>query len=286
MQKLRWTTALLFVTAAFDSRADEKPLPQAWEYAAAMKKVIAKSKGRPGVVIHVGDSITYANPYGQWARSGEGRSDDDRAALKWMHTGADDDTDGWYLARNDHPDGGRSNTACSGLRADELLAGGRNKMPPLAKLLEMYQPQVVVLMIGTNDAADGRMVANYQADVDKAVEKILAAGAVCILSTIPPYPGKMAVVKDYNEALRKLAKARQLPLIDFEQEILSRRPNDWDGTLLMKGDAHPSAEQGNTKPTSAPTADNLRNSGYLLRGWLSVKKIAEVKQAVFDSTEK
>jgi GDSL-like lipase/acylhydrolase family protein len=286
MQKLRWPTAFLFVVAACASAADEKPLPQAWEYAAAMKKVAAKSKGRPGVVIHVGDSITYANPYSQWARSGEGRTDDDRVALKWMHAGADDDTDGWYLARYDHPDGGRSNTACSGLRADELLAGGRSKMPPLAKLLETYQPQVVVLMIGTNDASDGRTVADFQADVDRAVEKILAAGAVCILSTIPPHPGKMPVVKDYNEALRKLAKARQLPLIDFEQEILSRRPNDWNGTLLVKGDAHPSAEQGGTKPTSAPSAENLRNSGYLLRGWLSVKKIAEVKRTVFDSSEK
>ncbi len=35
-------------------------------------------------------------------------------------------------------------------------------------------------------------------------------------------------------------------------------------------------------PTSAPTAENLRNSGYLLRGWLSVKKIAEVKRTVLD----
>jgi hypothetical protein len=286
MTKLKWPAAFLFVAAACASAADEKLLPQAWEYAGAMKKVVAKSKGRPGVVIHVGDSITYANPYSQWARSGEGRTDDDRTALKWMHAGADDDNDGWYLARHDHPDGGRSDTACSGLRADELLAGGRNKMPPLAKLLEMYQPQVVVLMIGTNDAAAGRKVADYQADVGKAVEKILDAGVVCILSTIPPYPGKMAEIREYNEALRKLAKARQLPLIDFEQEILSRRPNDWDGTLLMKSDAHPSAEQGGTKPTSAPSAENLRNSGYLLRGWLSVKKIAEVKQAVFDSSEK
>ena len=30
------------------------------------------------------------------------------------------------------------------------------------------------------------------------------------------------------------------------------------------------------------TAENLPNSGYLLRGWLSVQKIAEVKRAVLD----
>ena len=88
------------------------------------------------MVLHVGDSITYANPYGAWARAGEGHTDADKAALRWMHAGADDDTDGWYLARFDHPDGGRSHTAYGGLRADELLAGGKRGMPKLADLLD------------------------------------------------------------------------------------------------------------------------------------------------------
>ena len=59
------------------------------------------------------------------------RREDDKAILKWMHAGAGNDTDGWHLARFDHPDGGRSYTACSGIRIDEMLAGGKNKMPPL-----------------------------------------------------------------------------------------------------------------------------------------------------------
>ena len=61
-------------------------------------------------------------------------------------------------------------------------------------------------------------------------------------------------------------------------EILKRRPDDWNGTLLSKNDVHPTAEQGGATASSAPTAENLRNSGYLLRGWLSVKKIAEVSE--------
>src|SRR3954451_20278288 len=110
----------------------ESPLPQAWEYADTVKAVARRGAGRPGVVLHVGDSITYANPYGQWARAGQGRSPEDLAALAWMHSGAEDDTDGWWLARADHPDGGRSYTACGGIRADEMLVGGKNGMPPLA----------------------------------------------------------------------------------------------------------------------------------------------------------
>ncbi|MDB5333479.1 MAG: hypothetical protein JWP03_4630 [Phycisphaerales bacterium] len=42
--------------------AQESPLPQGWEYADAMRAVAAKGHARPGVVIHIGDSITCANP--------------------------------------------------------------------------------------------------------------------------------------------------------------------------------------------------------------------------------
>jgi hypothetical protein len=278
-------SALVLLSALAAARAAEKPLQQTWDYAAAMKKVAANFHGRPGVVIHVGDSITYANPYGQWARAGKGQTQEDSQALCWMHEGADDDTDGWYLARFDHPDGGRSYTACGGIRIDEMLAGGRSKMPPLKELLTTYKPQAVVLMLGTNDASAGRAVADYKADMEKAVDLILGQGAVCILSTIPPHPGKLDLSKSYNDELRKLAKDRGLPLIDYEQEILKRRPDDWNGTLLGKNDVHPTADQGGATPRSAPTAESLKNSGYLLRGWLSVKKIEEVWHTVFEELE-
>src|SRR5262245_53859238 len=116
---------LLLLSLTVPARADETPLPQAWDYARAMKEVTARNKGRPGVVLHIGDSITHANPYGQWARGGQGRSDDDKAVLKWMHAGANDDSDGWYLAAFDVPGAARSHTAAGGMRADELLAGGK-----------------------------------------------------------------------------------------------------------------------------------------------------------------
>jgi lysophospholipase L1-like esterase len=283
MRRLLGLTLLLVVVPA--ARGEEKPLAQGWDYAKAMKKTAGRFKGRPGVVLHVGDSITYANPYGQWARGGEGRTDEDKAALKWMHAGAGDDSDGWHLASFDHPDGGRSHTASSNMRADELPAGGRNNLPSLAKLLDTYKPQLVVLMIGTNDASEDRAVGAYKADVAKALDLMDERGIICILSTIPPHVGKPDLAKKYNEALRELAKARELPLIDYEQEILKRRPDDWNGTLLNKNDVHPTAEQGGAKASSAPTAENLRNCGYLLRGWLSVRKIGEVKRTVLDAKD-
>jgi lysophospholipase L1-like esterase len=267
------------------SLAAAEPIAQEWEYAAAMKKVAAGFRGREGVVLHVGDSITHANPYGQWASHGEGRSDEDKALLAWMHAGKNDDTDGWYLARFDHPSGGRSHTAAGGMTLSELLAGGRAGLPSLAELLKKYQPQMIVLMMGTNDASHGRSVEDYTQDADKAVELILGTGAIPILSTIPPHIGRTELSRSYNESLRKLARERQLPLIDYEREILTRRPDDWNGTLLNKDDVHPTAATGGdngVKASSAPTDENLKSSGYLLRGWLSVKKIGEVKRQVLD----
>jgi lysophospholipase L1-like esterase len=250
-------------------------------YAPAMKKVAAGFKGTPGVVLHVGDSITHANPYGQWARGGAGQTDSDKAVLKWMHTGEGNDLDGWHLAAVDRP-GGRSDTACGGIRADEMLAGGRSEMPSLAELLKKYQPQMVVLMLGTNDASHSRDVDAYLADMTKCVDTILSANAICILSTIPPHIGNVELSKGYNEGLRKLAADRGIPLIDYEAEILKRRPDDWNGTLLGKDDVHPTAAAGEITSASAPTEENLKHSGYLLRGWLSVQKIKEVKAAVLD----
>lgn len=265
------------------ARAEESPIRQDWDYAKAMRVVAAKSDGRPGVVLHVGDSITYSNPYGQWARAGRGKTAEDKEVLQWMHTGADDETDGWWLARFDHPDGGRSHTAAGGLRVNELLAGGKQNLPPLSDILDHYRPRIVVLLIGSNDVAANRPVADYKGDVNAALTLMIDRGIVPILSTIPPYPGKSEVSKSFNLALRDLARARHLPLIDFEAEILRRRPDDWNGTLLNRDDPHPTATAGAINTISAPTAENLRSCGYLLRGWLTVKKVAEVKKAVFDA---
>ncbi len=253
------------------------------DYAEAMRKVAAGFEGREGVVIHVGDSITYANPYGQWARFGAGRTATDKAILKWMHAGADNDSDGWYLARVDRP-GGRSDTAASGLRTDQLLDGGFRGLPSLQDLLEKYQPRMVVLMVGTNDASANHTPEKFLTNLTKAVEQILGHHAICILSTLPPHRHRLELAKQYNERIRKLAKKKGLPLIDFEQEILKRRPDDWNGTLLGRDDVHPTASRNGVKPSSPPTEKNLRESGYLLRGWLTVKKIAEVKREVLDRT--
>lgn len=254
-------------------------------YEDAMLKVAAQFKGKEGVVIHIGDSITYANQYSGWARYGKGKTPQDEAACKWMHVGKDDDTDGFFLCRVDRP-GGRSDTACSGIKSHEYVEGGKAGMPPLAEIIRKYNPQAAVVMLGTNDVTGGRAPAQVKADMAKIVEALLANGTVPILSTIPPYKGKDDAVKAVNAALLDLVREKKVPHIDYHAEIVKRRPTDWLGTLISGDGVHPTGDQGGAGPGSEPTEANLKNSGQLLRGWLSVRKIAEVKERVLDRRKK
>ena len=273
--RLAGASTLLALGAAV--AAEPSPIPEGWDFAAPMSQVAARFTGKEGVVLHVGDSITYANPYSQWARNGKGRTPEDEAVCRWTHAGAKDETDGWHLCSVDCP-GNRSETAASGMRADEALAGGKGGLPSLTEIVKKYNPRMIVLMLGTNDVTAARKEADYAADMAKAVDLILANGTIPILSTIPPHPGNEALARSFNAALRELAREKRLPLIDFEKEILARRPADWNGTLLGRNDVHPTAGQA----AGEPTEENLKSSGYLLRGWLSVRKIGEVKTRVLD----
>ena len=273
---------LAVVVLASQQKGKEK---DALDYVQPMKKVAARFTGKDGVVLHLGDSITYANGYSGWARGGKGKTPQDQAVCKWMHTGEDNDLDGFYLCRVDRP-GNRSDTACSGIRSDEYLAGGKSGMPSLAEILKKYNPQIALVMLGTNDATAGKAPAEVKANMAKITDALIANGTVPILSTIPPYAGKEEVAKSYNAALAELSKERHVPLIDFWGEIMKRRPTDWNGTLLGKNDVHPTADHGGANPGSEPTDENLKNSGLLLRGWLSVRKIGEVKEQVIDKVKR
>lgn len=259
----------------------EKPIAESWDYAPAMKKVAAKFKGKEGVVLHIGDSMTIANPYGTWARSGKGKTPADEAILKWMHTGANDPNDGWWLCRTEVVSE-RAYTSVGGMQSTHLLAGGNRNNPPLAKMLEEHKPRMVVIMVGIYDADGNRPLQDYRANMAKAIDMVLDQGVICVLSTFAPLHNRLELTKQYNEALRELAKERSIPLIDFEKEILTRRPDDWNGTLQRKNNIHLTASEAGGNAGAAPTPENLSKSGYLLRGWLSVQKVAEVKRRVLD----
>jgi hypothetical protein len=267
------------VPASGPVKAREKPLAEEWDYVVPMKKVAAKFKGVEGVVLHVGGSMTIASPYGDWARNGKGKTPEDIAILNWMHCRANDKTDGWWLCRTElvHY---RTYTTESGLQSPMLFAGGNLGLPPLEKILAEYKPRMVTLEVGIYDVENKRPAGEYRKNMASALDLILDRGAIPILTTIPPFKADMELTRTYNQILRALAKERGLPLLDMEKEIFLRRPNDWFGTLVNR--IHLTAREGGGSTSAEPTPENLRKSGYLLRGFLTVQKIAEIKGRVVD----
>lgn len=96
----------------------------------------------------------------------------------------------------------------------------------------------------------------------------------------------------YNTALRALAQQLELPLIDYSKEILLRRPDGtWENTLIGNGGVHPSGGFNGYNPSSNPytpggdpithtTGDAALNSGYLLRTWLAVQKMQDIRASI------
>lgn len=158
--------------------------------------------------------------------------------------------------------------------------------------------QFAVLMLGTNDIGNGRSTSQFTTDIGNIVTVLEGQHIGVIISTIPPRVG--SDVTAYNAAIRSLAQSRSLPLIDFYAEILARRSGtSWNGTLIDSADGiHPSAQYpltGTATYTGASdpyanggnaathqTGDACLNVGYLLRGWLTMQKLKEVKSFVVD----
>jgi hypothetical protein len=276
-----------------------------------------------GFVLEIGDSITHSMAYAAWARQGQGRTTEDLQAVSWARatswgTGNFDvgNRNGWYLADADTTSQ-RGMTSSGGLSAGELLSGSGNGGPDMlptsdavAARQTLVDPtytgnldidtlvaafgdaQFAVVMLGTNDPSNPANLAALSSIVDK----LEAQHIVAILSTIPPrndgYSNDLNV--QFNAAVRDLARARSLPLIDFYQEILLRRPGTtWFGTLISSDGVHPTGSGGGFSSSSNPyapggdpgthtTGEAASNVGYLLRSWLTIQKLKEVKQHVID----
>ena len=82
------------------------------------------------------------------------------------------------------------------------------------------------------------------------------------------------VVESYVKAMRELAVEKKIPLIDFYKEIIDRRPQDFNKSLM--GDTlHPSDDG-----KGSFSEESLKNSGYSLRNYLTLQTFAEVHKVV------
>ncbi len=153
------------------------------------------------------------------------------------------------------------------------------------------------MMFGTNDLGQVPLD-EYERKTRKVVGRCLANGTVVILSTIPPRSGQADLSARFASNARKVAKDKNLPLIDFYAEVTRRRPKDWDGSqapfrgkytdvydvpTLVSGDGvHPS----NPKTHPGFSEDSLNANGYALRSYLTLMTYSRVIEEVFKHADK
>jgi hypothetical protein len=146
-----------------------------------------------------------------------------------------------------------SASATAGWTSDDALAG------PLVTELTALRPMYAIVMYGTNDI-DRSDLGRYTTNMNRIVDLCEGRGTVVLLSTIPDRldgtsQGLLAL--QFNDALRRLASTRRIPLIDFWQALqpLPRRGLDEDGI-------HPNIFRDDGDPQSATFTDVSLRFGY------------------------
>lgn len=153
--------------------------------------------------------------------------------------------------------------------------------------LKKLNPEVALIMWGTNDTYQGPRPPKYTDNLRLIVQACLDNGTIPILYTIPPKgdqagnPKNTELVESFVEAARTVAAEKKIPLVDFYKEIMTRQPTDFHKTLL--GDSlHPSYPKEYQLDFSE---EALKNSGYTLRNYLTLKALWEVYQKVLSQAK-
>lgn len=292
---VRLTLAVAFVvicsTAARGGDVDAvyregKVRGDSWDWPTAMLEVAKKHKAKNAAndapFVPMGDSITYQNQCARYAVAGQGKSAEEKAISKWMKCDGwgswKKKCNGWWLAADDQPRG-RSWTAASGCTAAQYVKGGKGGLPSIDKILAAHNPQVAWILLGTNDLSAGIPVDKYLASMETIYTKCIANGTIPICQTVPPMSkDRKKLLFKYNEGLIKLAAKLKIPMVDVYGEFLKRRPGDsWKKTLIRDW-AHPTGKRAK----GPANEENLKNDGSLLRTWLALQKMIEIKKKVID----
>jgi hypothetical protein len=250
------------------------------EWVDAMKKVHARFKGDPGTFAQCGDSITVTMAY--WAplfvspkNMPTDMADAHGRVKKYLKP------DCWNKWKG--PEYG-SEGGMTIRWADEHVD----------EWLKKLNPETALIMFGTNDL--GQLEAKeFEEKTRTVVQKCLKNGTVVILSTIPPRSGKLEQCRKFADIIRKIAKDEKLPLIDYFEEVLKRRPDDWDGslpkfkdvpgdtydvpTLIARDGVHPS----NPAKFQDYSEESLKKNGYVLRSYLTLMEYDDVLRRVLQA---
>jgi len=238
---------------------------------AEMTAVHATFQGTKGNIARFGDSITYSgasfNPL-QWDASN--RSPEDMAAQEWLQGYINPACWSWQ------DDAVAASNGCySGTRSEWPLRVG-DQHPTLSNIehwLHKLEPELAVVMWGTNDLGPDDLL-TYTNNMRQVIQACKDYGTIPLLSTIPPRRNYDTKSAQFAQAMRDLAVELSVPLIDYNQEILTRRPGGtWDGTLISGDGVHPSYDPDHINDFAESA---LNSVGYCLRNYMSLHALYEV----------
>lgn len=241
-----------------------------------MRLVHSQFMGAPGNIARFGDSITYSGAFFKPLRNDStNRSPNDVAAQEWLQSYVSEASWSW---QDDAV--AESNGNFSGTTSAWPLQTDQN--PPMANIqqwLQKLEPELAIVMWGTNDLHNQVDVETYTSNVRTTLQAIKDFGTIPLLTTIPPRREYETESANFAQAMRELAFEMKVPLIDYNQAILDRRTGvTWDGTLISSDGVHPSANSGTLRNFSQTA---LNSNGYLLRNYLTLHGLyAAYSQAI------
>jgi lysophospholipase L1-like esterase len=219
-----------------------------------MRAVHQEFKGRAGYVAQFGDSMTYSMAF--WnplSRSDPSIYLTDNDGLPLQPSGKS-----WRDVILGTDDKGPEHGNFSGWTSGQVRIAVEN-------ILAARQPEVAIILVGSNDIRSGKVPENYRANLEAIVDACLAVHCIPILNTIPPFRGKDSAVDEVNKIILETANSRKVPLADYHAACLKYRPGQsWDGTLISQDGVHPTGGKADDYSDK-----NLMNSGYALRNWVN-----------------
>ena len=244
-----------------------------------IRKVHARFKGTPGTLLQIGDSITFSGAY--WSP----------LASKPKSMSADIEAKYDLVKKYLQPESFTQKGPDFGNKGSMTIKWAREN---ISTWLKNQNPEAAIIMFGSNDATQ-LSVADYTATTREVIQACLANGTIPILTTPPPRTGHVAKTLAFANAIREIADDLHIPLIDYQNEILERRPFDWDGsssefksvpgdtyevpTLISRDGVHPSNSRAGVNDFSEAT---LSNNGYTLRNYLTLSVYSDVVRASLD----
>src|SRR5205823_1623642 len=89
----------------------------------------------------------------------------------------------------------------------------------VARWLRDHNPECAVILFGTNDLG-ALEEKEFEEKTAEVVERCLKNGTVVLLTTLPPRSGRLDKAKRFAECVRRVAREKKVPLIDYQAEVL------------------------------------------------------------------